>query len=136
MTEMTITDDEAYQALRDHIEETVHQVAAVSQEFKLRVYHSIGKSVATSSLYRKNKEGNGELIKRLAEDVKLRPAMLYDSILIYEKFPAVSTLVEKFPNVTEARRALRGADCDHQHPAEKEEVVKTVVRCSNCKRKI
>lgn len=134
MTDLTTSDQ--YAGLRDEIEETLAKVSAVSAEFKLRVYHQIGKLVATHDLYQKHDKGSGHLVKQLAADIHISPAMLYDSVKFYESCPDVSQFVEKFPNTTEARRALRGADCDHQHPTETEQVVKVVVRCANCKRKV
>jgi len=104
---------EEYQGLVEELQAALVEGWKTWEEFKVRALHGVGEIISTNPLYRKNHKGNLEFLMTLAKDIKGKSEMpvsksrLYECIQIYQKYPDVSTLLEKLESRPSWHHALK-----------------------------
>jgi len=56
----------------------------------------VGQRISVDSDYQKNGKGSGKFIEQLGEEIKLSPSDIYDCIKIYDQYPKLNLLFDKF----------------------------------------
>ena len=66
----------------------------IARMSRIEVYHTLGGRIVEDKSYRKNKKGNKELIKKIANQLQTSHRLLYYAIKFYKKFPNLDLLPE------------------------------------------
>ena len=128
-----ILDEEKLEHLITEIKSTRSVKELDSKMAIIEGRHHIGETILKHELYKKWKQGTGDLITRISKETKISVSDLYLYVNVAKKYPEVSLLAEslpadKKPCWTLVRRLIEGKTKPCEHKWEKIEVW----QCTKC----
>ena len=116
--DIIIPDDEKLEHLITEIKSTRSVKELDSKMAIIEGRHHIGKTILKHELYKKWKQGTGDLIARISKETKISASDLYLYIQVAKTYPEISAIIEKLsskPTWTSIRRLIEGKEekCKH-----------------------